>query len=377
MTPRKALIVKKIPPGARRYRYRANAQDPWLRRFSSRLQGDSQYLRSTVQLAFVLLCVWIGIEFYLFTKWGFSGGASPHVSRPPGVDGFLPISGLISLKYWLTTGIINTVHPAGLFILLAIIALGLLLKKGFCSWLCPVGTLSESLWMLGQKIFGRNLSAPRWLDYPLRSLKYLLLYFFLQSVLAMDGDGLRAFIQSPYNKTADIKMYLFFANLGTFALWTIVILMLLSVAVKNFWCRYLCPYGALLGALSWLSPLKITRNTTSCIDCELCTKACPANIRVHAVKRVRSDECTACLQCVEACPVKATLDLSVAGTRVPSWLFGTLIVGVFVAITGLAVLAGHWQNGIGQTEYLKRFKEIDAPVYQHFRGQVPRYTDQD
>jgi polyferredoxin len=52
-------------------------------------------------------------------------------------------------------------------------------KKAFCSWLCPIGTLSESLWMLGRKLFGKNPGLPRWLDYPLRSLKYLLLFFFV------------------------------------------------------------------------------------------------------------------------------------------------------------------------------------------------------
>ena len=102
-----------------------------------------------------------------------SGGSEAFVARPPGAEGFLPISALISLKYFLLTGIINAVHPSGLFILLAILAVSFLLKKAFCSWLCPIGTLSESLWMLGRKLFRRNLTLPRWLDYPLRSLKYI------------------------------------------------------------------------------------------------------------------------------------------------------------------------------------------------------------
>ena len=125
------------------------------------------------------------------------------------------------------------------------------------------------------------------------------------------------------------------ANIGSFALWTIIVLMLLSVFVQNFWCRYLCPYGALLGSLSWLSPFKITRTKETCIDCELCTKACPQNIRVHTATRVRSDECMNCLACVQACPVKETLELRAGKTRqaVPSWVVGSLVVGIFAAIT--------------------------------------------
>jgi len=167
------------------------------------------------------------------------------------------------------------IHPAGLAIFIAILAIGLLLKKAFCSWLCPMGTLSESLWRFGRRLFGKNLRVNRWIDYPLRSIKYLLLLFFVYSVWQMDAGTLRYFIYSPYNKVAVIKTYFFFAHLTSFAFCTILILVVLSVVIQNFWCRYLCPYGALLGMLSWLSPLKITRQKSTCIDCELCTKACP------------------------------------------------------------------------------------------------------
>jgi polyferredoxin len=371
--------VKKIRPELRRRKINFALQPVWYKRLIWRLKEDSQFLRSTVQFAFALLCVWIGIEFYLFMQWGQSGGTGPYPGRPPGVEGFLPISALISLKYWFLTGIINEIHPASIFILLAIMAVSLVLKKAFCSWLCPIGTLSESLWMFGQKLFGRNLRVSTWLDYPLRSLKYLLLFYFLSSIWQMDLPALKNFIYSPYNKVADIKMYLFFANISTFALWTILILMLLSVVIKNFWCRYLCPYGGLLGIISFLSPLKITRNVSTCIDCELCTKACPANLKVHTASRVWSDECMSCLNCVEVCPVQRTLEMRTPWSTkpIPTWVVGALVAGVFMAVTGLAMLTGHWQNGISPAEYQRRFQQLDSPVYQHFRGEVPPYGPND
>lgn len=371
--------MKKIPVELRRRRTDYGREKAWYKRVVWRLRDDSQFLRSAIQLAFVLLLVWIGIEFHLFMRWGISGGGEPFVARPPGVEGFLPISALISLTYLFHTGIINAVHPSGVFILAAIVLVSVILKKSFCSWLCPIGTLSESLWLLGKKILKTNLTLPGWLDYPLRSLKYLLMGFFLWSVLAMDVPALENFIYSPYNKVADLKMYLFFAQISSFALWTIIILMLLSAVVKNFWCRFLCPYGALLGIAGWLSPLKITRTGATCIDCELCTKACPSNIKVHAVTRVWSDECMSCMACVEVCPVKNTLamKLSPRATPVPTWILGALVAGTFVAVTGLAILTGHWQNAITQTEYQRRFQQLDSPVYQHFRGQVADYGPND
>ena len=68
-------------------------------------------------------------------------------------------------------------HPAAMFLLIAFLAMAFLLRKAFCSWLCPVGTISEYLWRAGKKVFGRNFPLPRWLDLPMRGFKYLLLGF--------------------------------------------------------------------------------------------------------------------------------------------------------------------------------------------------------
>lgn len=383
---RETDAVKKIPPDRRRRRTDYKKERSPFRRVFLRLKDDHGFLRSWIQASFAMLCIWIGVEFYLFVQWGASGGAAAYVSRPPGSEGFLPISALMSLSYWVQSGVINEVHPSALFIFLAILGVSWVARKGFCSWLCPIGTLSESLWAFGQKMFGRNISLPRWLDYPLRSLKYLLLFFFVWSIAPMSEAALRLFIYSPYNKVADIKMFYFFAELTEFAFWTLVILIGLSVVIKNFWCRFLCPYGALLGIVGWFSPLKITRVKSSCIDCELCTKACPSVINVHRigsqfskrpVGRVWSDECTSCLSCVDACPVKDTLHVGLGpqGRRVPGWAVGVLIAGVFMAITGTAILSGKWQNQISKEEYLYRFPRLGS--YQHFHGSVPDYGPND
>ncbi len=371
--------IKKIQRDQRRRKYKPNLAFPWYRRLLEQLKNDSQFFRSTVQAAFALLCVWIGIEFYLFMQWGMSAGVEPYFERPPGVEGFLPISALMGVLHWIGSGSLNTIHPAGTIILIGFIAVSVIMKKAFCSWMCPVGTISESLWMLGQKLFKRNIVVWKWLDYPLRALKYLLLFFFVYSIASMSVQELEIFINSPYNKVADIKMYLFFAEISQFALWTIIILMLFSVVIKNFWCRYLCPYGALLGLTGLLSPLRITRTKETCIDCELCTKVCPSNIKVHAIGQVWSDECTSCLRCVEECPVKDTLLLRInkSAPAVSNWVMGSLVVGVFLAITGLGMLTGHWKNSVQKEEYLYRFQRLDSPLYNHARGAVPEYGPHD
>jgi len=195
-----------------------------------RLRTDSQALRMGVQGAFVVLCLWIGVEFHLFMRWASSLGAEAYVPHPPGAEGFLPISALMSLKLWVASGRVHPVHPAGLFILVAILAVSLLLKKAFCSWICPVGALSEALGRLGLRLLGRPLGVPRWLDWPLRSLKYLLLGFFLWAVGSMSAPLIDLFLDGPYNRVADLRMYLFFAELSSLGRGVIGLLAVLSVS---------------------------------------------------------------------------------------------------------------------------------------------------
>ncbi len=345
------------------------------------LKHDGQKVRLYIQIGFLLVVLWVGFEFYLFVRYYQQGEQGLYLGRPPGVEGFLPISSLISLKHWLLSGVFNDIHPAGLVLLIIILLLGFFLKKSFCSWICPVGLLSESLWQVGKKFFSKNMRLPGWLDIPLRSLKYILLLFFLYAILwQMDAAGVQKFIYSPYNKVADVKMLLFFTELSSFAFWTLAVLILLSIVIKNFWCRYLCPYGALLGFLSLFSPVKVTRNPVTCTDCRRCTRVCPNLITVHKPLRIISDECTACALCIDACPVADTLQFKFSRkskTYIPSWLFGFLVLGIFIAGFLLARFSGHWQNSISAAEYRKRIQEIDKPVYGHNRGEVADYTSED
>jgi len=195
----------------------------------------------------------------------------------------------------------------------------------------------------------------------------------------MDELLLKKFIFSPYNKVADIKMLLFFSNISEFAIWTLIILIVFSIIIKNFWCRYLCPYGALLGFLSILSPIKVTRNKETCTDCRKCTKACPHLITVHSLDRINSDECTGCALCVDACPEADTLDFKVTkkSRPIPTWVFGLSVVLIFVLGTTIARITGHWHNSIGDQEYKRRVQEINKPIYDHNRGKVPEYDEDD
>lgn len=324
-----------------------------------------QQIRRTVQVAFLLLNVWIGAEFYLWVR-AFETGSAPPAPRPPGVEGWLPIAGLMNSKYFFETGRVPAIHPAAMVLFLAFTGLSLLLRKSFCGWLCPVGTLSEYLWKLGRDTFRRNFFLPRWLDIGLRSLKYVLLGLFAYAVGTMPARAIAEFLGSPYGIVADVKMLNFFRHLSLTAAIVIGILVILSVFIQNFWCRYLCPYGALMGLAALASPLRIRRNTATCIDCGKCARACPERLPVDRLVQIRSAECIGCLECVAVCPVEDTLEMHAAGLRrrVPGWAMAAAIVLIFCGATGWAMWAGHWQTHVPDEVYrelIPRAHEFSHP----------------
>lgn len=337
-----------------------------------RLTPDrSQQLRRSVQFAFLGLNLWLAIEFLRWTRYFESNGQTGYVERPAGLDGWLPIAGLMNLKYLLVTHRFPAIHPSAMVLGVVFLLSSLLLKKTFCSWLCPVGTVSEYLWKLGRKIMRRTLTVPRWLDIPLRSLKYVLMALFLFIVISMSAEALNDFMVAPFGIIADVKMLNFFREIGIIGVGVLASLVILSVFIQNFWCRFLCPYGALMGLVSTLSPVKIRRDPDACIDCGKCKKACPASLPVDQLLQIRSLECTGCMQCVASCPAENGLQFSLPPRKVvPSaarWRNRTLqprmvaaaLALIFFGLIGIARATGHWQTNIPRDIYMQLVPHAD------------------
>lgn len=302
--------------------------------------------RLLIQSLFALSCVYVGWRFFAFYQWAVGASATP-ASRPPGVEAFLPISALLGAKQYLYTGMWDRVHPAGLTILLAAVLLSLVFRKAFCGYVCPVGLISGLLERLGRRL-GLSRSLPVWVERALGTVKYALLGFFLYTVWNMDLRGVAAFIRSPYNMVSDAKLLEFFLHPSGTALLVLAALAVVSLVVRNFWCRFLCPYGALTGLWALGSPLFIRRDEATCVSCGKCRKACPADIRVDKKILVNSTQCIGCMQCAGSCPVPGCLTPRLAGLRVPLVLAGLGAVAVFALAYWWAASTGHWDNGMPQ-----------------------------
>ncbi len=341
--------------------------------FGRRTARDwSQEIRRTVQFSFLSLNAYVGLRFVIWVRYFESQGSSRYIDRPAGVDGWLPIAGLMNLRYLIAFRHFPTVHPSALVLLGVFVLSSLLVKKAFCSWLCPIGTISEYLWKLGRKMFHHKFMAPVWLDFPLRGLKYLLLAFFAYIVFTMPAQDLSDFLGSPFSIIADVKMLNFFRSIGTLGIVVIAILTVLSVLVQNFWCRFLCPYGALMGIVSTLSPIKIRRDAQACIDCGKCNKACPSHLPVDRLVQIRSVECTGCMECVTVCPASNALQLALpprsavngqatAEVIESRWrqralrpqTVAVVLALLFLGGIGVARVTGHWQTNVSRYVYMQ------------------------
>lgn len=304
-------------------------------------------LRRVSQLYFTVFYIVAGIFFYKAVSLLPLLGESALTYRFPAVEAFLPISALLALKQWLMLGIWDVIHPAGLTILVLAIASALLAKRGFCSHLCPVGASSELLGQVRQQLPLLIKPINRRLHYLLFFPKYLILGFFLYVILlGMPTEAVVAFLHSPYNTVADVKMLHFFLDPSALTLQVVTVLLLLSLIIQNFWCRYLCPYGALLNLFALFSPLTIKRNTLTCSSCRQCDRSCPNGVLISTAHTVTSPECTLCQSCLKICPNAGTLTIRsrIGGIILKPFHYSALVVGFFIIGIGVARLTGYWES---------------------------------
>lgn len=300
-----------------------------------------KFLSRLPQWFFFLASLAVGWRFYGFCRYAL--GAGPEAARPAAVEGFLPISALLGARLAATTGSWDPVHPAGLAIFLAALAMGFALRKGFCGHVCPVGFVATRLGRLGQRL-GLARSVPAKWDAALGLPKYLLLAFFLYTTFfAMDAAAVAAFARSSYNITADARLLLFFTRPGLTAVVVLAVLAMLGLVFRGSFCRWLCPYGALLGLVAKIGPTALSRDAGACTGCGRCRKACPVDLPLDAGARPMT--CSGCASCVVACPASArAVEFRFLGIGAPWWLTAAGTCAVFVVAFVAANVLGYWDS---------------------------------
>jgi polyferredoxin len=318
-------------------------------------------VREWFRFALFLSLIVAFVEYARFAYWVSTGAGSP-VARPDVADAFLPLGGVAALRVWLSTGFWDNLHPVALVVMIAIIATAWLFRRAACSWLCPIGMVSEYLGKLGIKIrHGKTVHVPKWLDRTLIGIKYVLTVVILLMLFGAPVAALRDFMSQSFYATSDYGLWHVYAQ--NFAVASIIIgaILVASTFVKSVWCRYVCPYGALQGLFGLISPVVLAKDQETCTSCGACSRACPNAVDVAGAKKsaVVSAECMGCGSCIQACPREDTLSFKVLGKwRMDTSALGLMFVAVFLAVVLAAVATGHWTSTLTPQEY----RSLSAPA---------------
>ena len=292
----------------------------------------------------------------------------------PDFEAYCPFGGILALGSYLLNQALSCTMTSAQIVMGVILTLAVFVfSKLFCSFICPVGTVSEWLGKLGDKL-KIMITVKGILDKILRSLKYILL--FLTVYYTFQSNELFCKKFDPYYAiatgfSADVVVL--------YAVIAILLVVLASVFIRLFWCKYICPLGAISNifkftgffilvlvcyfillkagininyvwplaiscvggyfieisgsALKVFPLLKITRNELTCIDCQLCSQKCPQAIDVANLKVVKEADCNLCIECISVCPVDKTLQINKKENLrwiPPIATVALLIVGIFV-----------------------------------------------
>lgn len=269
----------------------------------------SIWIRRVVQVFFFGLIALIAVNHTLVEN----GMGIPFLSTAS-LHALCPFGGVVTIYQYATAGtFVQKIHESSFVLMVIGFLLAILFGPVFCGWVCPLGTVQEWVSSLGRKLFRRRFNhfVPTKLDNILRYLRYLVLAWVLYMTAA---TGTLIFAEyDPY-----FALFNFWSDeVALSGLAILGVTLGLSLFVERPWCKYACPYGAVLGLSNLFRVFSIRRSETTCKADGACSILCPMNIPVDSQTTVRDHQCISCLECTSEaiCPVAKTVVFSSKGVK--------------------------------------------------------------
>ncbi len=272
-----------------------------IRKSGKRKFNISEITRTITQVLFFSYVSMIALTHMYGRTAGFGW---PGNSAGP-IDCYCPFGGLETLPQFLMKGQLIGGTDFNDIILLGILVIMILIfAGGFCGYLCPFGSISEWVYKIRKSIFKFEIKIPLKLSSILSYLRYATLILILvittvkSSLVFAQIDPYRALMHFGRDWTPPMIIML-------------LSILVLSLLFERPFCNYLCPLGGVIGAVSTVSLTKVTREPSSCTNCKMCDKVCPANLTPSG--KLELHRCIMCGKCVTACPVDGALNITFAG----------------------------------------------------------------
>ena len=254
---------------------------------------------------------------------------------------------MVSIYQFATVGtFVQKIHASSFILMIIGFLLAVLFGPVFCGWVCPFGSIQEWFGGIGRKLFKRrryNHFIPAKVDKYLRYLRYFVLIWVLYmtavtgKLIFQEYDPYFALFNFWTSEVAVIGMVILGLSL------------LGSLFVERPWCKYACPYGAVLGITNLFRVFKIRRTAATCKLDGACDIYCPMNIPVSSLTVVRDHQCISCLECTSEarCPAAGRSNLSLEANNLMKLTAKVLAALIFVIIFGgiaLTTALGWWQT---------------------------------
>jgi ferredoxin len=235
-----------------------------------------------------------------------------------------PFGGVEAIASYVTDGdLLCSLGTSNFFLLGGVLLMTLLLRRAFCGYVCPIGTLSELLHGCGRRLGLPEIRVIGKWDRVLSLSQYVLLAVVLWWTWQAGELIFRGF--DP--------CYALISRHGTdITLWAYVVSA--AIAVTSLWvtlpfCRWFCPFAAVLNPFARFGLTRIRRHAESCRECGLCARRCPVAVPVDRLDQVRVSRCLSCGSCIDACPQSGPGPLSWGP---PPWLGRTWSQAVLILI---------------------------------------------
>jgi len=301
---------------------------------------------------------------------------------------FLEVDPLVGIATAISTGTIYRGLWMGLFVLIPTLLLG----RVFCNWMCPYGTMHQFFgWLFNVRANKSNIDKNRYRG--AFQIKYYVLVVFL--VLSAFGalqigllDPICLLVRTftvTFTPAADLSYAALADYLGRHDVsapaalgalssapgardqrifagaWFVGLMIFglvgMNLVIPRFFCRVMCPLGALLGVLSRFSLWRIDRDLTKCTDCDLCLKHCEGAADPQAA--LRKSECFVCFNCIDDCPEDALafrltpVTWKTRVTGVKDRMLGKIKEGT-ATLFGRKVISKRWETEVAAPAVPKR-----------------------